>query len=217
MTALTHNFDDSRLFDRPVHLPKSPPCTIAMQENAAAVGAAALISTPKGAVAAGRLRAGDTILTPDNKTRFIRWVGHARLTPEDLNIAPWLRPVMVRAGSLAGGKPDETLYLAPSTGMLATGPNGDALMTATDLAACDGAIQASPRNGITYVQILLDDHDLLIANGVAVASFHPAILKRNRRNATQVSDILSIFPDMEHGLDLYGEPRLPDLPLREWS
>lgn len=135
----------------------------------------ARISTPSGPRPLWALRPGDRVTTRDSGPQPIVWMGVQRLQPARLQLMPGLRPVRLRVPGAAD------LLVSPRQRLLVQGAGTEALfnspevlVTAADL--CDGtAIRPDrQRREVSYVQIMLDRHEILYANGLAIGSYDPA-------------------------------------------
>ncbi len=128
------------------------------------------ITTPRGPRAVERLEPGDLVTLADGRTVPVVWSGARYVSPQELSRSAKLRPVQIRAGAL--GEHD-TVSLSPLHSVFVPeGPRG-ALARARHLAdsGWSGARRYAPVQGVTYVHILLEEHGLLLANGLAVESF----------------------------------------------
>lgn len=77
--------------------------------------AGTLILTPGGEVPVETLRPGDAVVTRDNGVQRLTWVGEKALDATDLARQPWLRPVLIRAGSFGATR---DLVVSPQHGVL---------------------------------------------------------------------------------------------------
>lgn len=168
-----------------------------------------MIDTPDGPRSAGSLKNGDWITTRDNGPQQLRWTQSTWMSRQQLEANAALCPLRVRANNDLA----KDLIIAPTTRILARGPLGETLMTAKMLVDCGGAISTLPRNGIVYVQLMLNSHQIILADGVAIESFHPLCLSRTRQDAALVAEVTNVFPGLEHGFDLYGPDARPDFKL----
>jgi hypothetical protein len=139
-----------------------------------------LITTPKGLRAVDDIRAGDLVQTLDNGAQRVLWVGQTRISGIALRRFPHLRPVRISAGALDKGIPTDDLRLSPGHRVLVRGRQAQALFNAPEVLVCARDLM-DERNvrpdlalhGVTYVHLLLERHQILIANGVPCESFHP--------------------------------------------
>lgn len=146
-----------------------------------ALAADALVATPDGPVPADRLRTGDLVLTRDDDAQPLYWAGHLRVSGPQARRNPALRPVRISAGALGRGFPAEDLRLSPDQPVLRADPRARGLFAAPEVLVraadlVDGRairFEDAPA-GVVYVQLLLARHQILLANGLEVASYHPA-------------------------------------------
>jgi hypothetical protein len=99
------------------------------------------------------------------------WVGARQITAAEIAARPALRPVRIRAGS-HGALRD--LLLSPQHAVrVGLGP-GAALVRAGHLARLDwGARRAQAIREVSYHHLLLPQHAIILAEGVAVESLYP--------------------------------------------
>lgn len=136
------------------------------------------VSTPFGPRPVEGLVPGDIVNTLDSGPRPIRWVGSMSLRTRTLEINPRLRPVRIAAGALGPGLPSRDLVLAPQQLVLVHGLEGvcgvdEVLVPVEDLTHLQGVERIIPRGGLRGCHVLLDAHQILVADGVAVESFYP--------------------------------------------
>ena len=173
------------------------------------------IRTPDGLVLVEDLREGDRVQTKDNGAQEIMWKGSRRMTGARMFAMPHLRPARIKTGALGVERPDEELLVSPSHRMLIQGPEAMALFNTPEilLAAKD------PINGttitvdvtvseVTYIHMLLPDHQILWANGVETKSFHNANATLSVLDATDRVRLLAQFPDLEHDPHTYARRNL---------
>ena len=124
------------------------------------------IRTERGEVAVEHLAVGDRALTASGEARAIRWIGH-RLTDCDAHPEPrkaW--PVRVAAGTFGAGLPYADLWLSPAHALCLDG----SLVPVRGLIDGDRIAQVE-RAEVTYWHVELDDHDVLLANGLPAESY----------------------------------------------
>lgn len=171
-----------------------------------------MIATPGGSMRVQDLREGDKVQTRDNGAQEILWIGARRMTGARLFVMPRLRPIRFRAGALGIERPEEELLVSPDHRMLVRGPAAQALfntnevlVAARDLVNGDTISVDLQAREVTYVHLLLSDHQILWANGVESESFHPvnadldALADRDRLR------LLAQFPELEHNAHSYGD------------
>lgn len=136
-----------------------------------------LIDTPQGQKPIETLRIGDQISTYDGNILPLRWVGHRHVTAAELLLHPELRPIVLPQDMFGDGLPARRLKLSPSHRLAIGGWQAEmlfgfdtALIRANYLLG-EGAARVNPNRGIDYYHLLLDDHTLVLANGLACESF----------------------------------------------
>lgn len=169
-----------------------------------------LIDTASGPRPVEALIAGDLVLTRDGGVRPVAWTGGRHLDARQLDIAPNLRPIRIRAGALGPGLPASDLIVSPQHRVLVQSKiaericgTPEALVAARHLCALPGVEVTNPSGGIGYHHILFDRHEIVRSNGTwtellftgpqALASLGPAARR----------EIRAIFPEL-FGHDAIG-------------
>ena len=134
-------------------------------------------------VAVEALRVGDMVVTASGAHRPIRWIGHCRTRcdrhPEPRKV--W--PVRVAADTFGTGLPYAELWLSP----------GHALCLDNRLVPVRGLLDGGrvaqvEQAEVTYWHVELDDHDVLIANGMPAESYLDTGNRRGFSNAHEAVD-----------------------------
>jgi hypothetical protein len=184
--------------------------------------AGTLIATPDGPCAVETLRPGMAVLTRDHGAQPLIWVGTTRVDGLRLAALPAFRPVRIRADAFGPGCPSRDTCLSQQHRVLITGwraellfGEGEVLVAARHLVDDDAVTIARDLDGITYVHLLFDGHEVVDANGLAAESFLPgpqavAALDRARRD-----EILALFPELAGDAAL--GPRPARALLRGWE
>ncbi len=126
------------------------------------------IATPDGARRVGDIRAGDLVVTLDNGVQPVRWAGRRRVVGTGLNA-----PVEIATGALGNTAP---LRLSPQHLVLWRSAMAELLFAADEVlvpirALIDGrVVQQRPCAQIEYAHLLLDRHELLLAEGTPCES-----------------------------------------------
>lgn len=173
------------------------------------------ITTRRGEVAVEDLRAGDAVLTRDNGFCRLLWTGRRRLERAALLSArDGLCPVRIRAGALGNGVPARDMMVSPQHRMLLQGLRAEllfgepeVLVAATHLTGLDGVDRVCP-DGVTYVHILFDGHEIVCADGAWSESFQPARPMVDAMDRTQAEEILQIFPALATSRTAFDAARL---------
>ncbi len=171
-----------------------------------------LISTEYGPRAIAQLRAGDRILTRDNGPQEILWRGHRRMTGARLHVMPHLRPIRFAAGALGLGRPDQELLVSPQHRMLVKGQAAlalfntpEVLVAAQDLVNDRTILVDRSQREVTYVHILLPQHNIVWANGLETESFHPSNTALDTVAEDQRAGLLQIIPQIAQNPQAYGD------------
>ena len=183
--------------------------------------AGALIETPEGPRPIEALEAGDLVLTRDNGPRPVRWIARRHLDANALRAAPHLRPILFEAGSLAPGVPARRTRLSPQHRVLMTGPqaelhfeDSEVFAKAKHLTGRGGVGRDDHSRSVTYVHLLLDRHEVLMADGMWSESFRPGETIRRDGDADMMAELDELFPDILHAID---RSKLARPELRRWE
>ncbi|BBF93794.1 Hint domain-containing protein [Blastochloris tepida] len=126
-----------------------------------------MIRTPDGEVAVETLTRGDRVLTADGRAMPVTWIG---LQTISTRFADPLRvlPIRVKAGALGDNLPVRDLLLSPDHALLVGGSliQAGALVNGTSIVRETGVPQV-----FTYYHVELDDHSLILAEGVPAETF----------------------------------------------
>ena len=169
------------------------------------------ILTPDGIKPIQNLREGDYVQTKDNGCQQIQWMGQRRMSGARLFAMPKLRPIRIRAGLFGLDEPDEDLLVSPEHRMLVKGRiamdlfnTPEVLVAARDLVDHDRVCVDLTVREITYVHMLLSQHEILFANGVESESFHPANAALSALDAEDRQRLAEMLPSVEYNPQSYG-------------
>jgi hypothetical protein len=138
------------------------------------------IATPGGPVAVEQLAIGDVVCTAAGEVRRVAWIGrqtcHTRFAHPLRTV-----PVCVSRGALGEGLPHRDLRLSPDHALLVDGVliQAGALVNGTTILRL-AASQLDER--FVYYHVELDDHSLLLAEGVAAETFVDNVTRRRFDN-----------------------------------
>ena len=160
------------------------------------------IATPRGLVAVEDLREGDSVITRDDGEQKIRWVGRRDLSLAELLVAPHLKPVLIRKGSLGNDAPERDMMVSPNHRILVVNPRNalyfdthEVLVAAKHLTQNEG-IRTVVTAGVSYIHFMCDQHQIVLSNGAWTESFQPGSMTLEGMNAAQRAEIFDIFPDL---------------------
>ncbi len=144
-------------------------------------GPGTLIATQDGELPVEWLETGDMLLTRDNGFRPITWIGRSRLTATHLRSCPQDAPVEISAAELAPALPTHDLIVSGGQQIFLKGPETELLFGAAEVLAPaiawrgqDERQQGQPKNGITLVHIMCEQHQIIMAQGAWVATRLPS-------------------------------------------
>ncbi len=169
------------------------------------------ILTPDGIKLIEDLREGDYVQTKDNGSQPIQWMGKRRMTGARLFAMPKLRPIRIRAGLFGLDEPDEDLLVSPEHRMLVKGAvamdlfnTPEVLVAARDLVDHDRVSVDLTVREITYVHMMLPQHEILFANGVESESFHPANAALSTLDPADRARLSELLPNVDFNPQEYG-------------
>lgn len=170
------------------------------------------LATETGPMLIQNLRPGDRVLTRDNGPQEVLWSGQRRMTGARLHAMPHLRPIRIKSGALGVDRPDEDLLVSPQHRMLVRGPSAQALFNTSEVLVMagdlvnDGSIMVDHSlREVTYVHILLEQHNVIWANGLESESFHPSNTALETVDPMQREDLIRLLPDVERNPQTYGD------------
>ncbi len=150
------------------------------------------VLTPVGEVPVEALAPGDRVMTLDRGPRRLVWVGRRTVGGRGR-----FAPVRFAPGAI--GNP-VALDVSPQHRMLVRGWRAELLFGETEVLVAaahlvDGdRIARAPRDHVTYVHLLFDRHEIVLAAGVPSESFNPgATILRADRAIRQ--ELAGLFPD----------------------
>lgn len=169
-----------------------------------------LIATMRGEVPVQMLQPGDRVITRDNGMQELRWIGKRTLDPKELTAAPNLQPVLVREGALGNGLPHKDLVVSPQHRMLIRSDRAsllyeesEVLVAAKDLVGMPGVERLANRE-VTYLHLLFDQHEVILANGAWSESFQPGDYSMKTLDTAQRAEIHYLFPELAESRSLQG-------------
>ena len=170
------------------------------------------LMTPDGVRQISTLRPGEMVLTRDNGPQPILWMGHRRMSGARLYAMPHLRPIRFRAGALGIGRPQDDLLVSPQHRMLIKGAaalalfnTSEVLVAAEDLINDTSILVDHALREVTYVHVLLEQHNVVWANGLETESFHPSNTALETVEESQRAGLLQILPDVGQNPHSYGD------------
>jgi hypothetical protein len=136
------------------------------------------VATPDGEQPVESLAIGDPVLTPEGGVRPVRWIGRQTIVAAFADpLRSW--PVCVAAGALGEGVPHRPLLLSPDHALLVDGllVQAGALVNDTTITRVTDAPER-----FTYFHVELEDHALILAEGVPAETFVDNVTRRGFDN-----------------------------------
>lgn len=152
-----------------------------------------LIETPHGPRPVEVLAPGDRVMTLDHGPQPIRWTGSSRVAGTGR-----LAPVRIVAGHMGNAR---DLWLSPNHRVLIRGPMAELLFGEAEVLVAvrhlaDGRrVRVEPRAEVEYFHILLDDHEILLAEGAPVESLYLGRQALVALDAEARAEVDAVFPD----------------------
>lgn len=174
-----------------------------------------LIATPRGEIAVEALQVGDRVITRDSGVQQIRWIGARPMTEAEFRAAPHLRPVMIRAGSLGHGLPEQDMMVSPNHRILVANDRTslyfdehEVLVAAKHLIGT-GGVSPVMQAATSYIHFMCDRHEVVLSNGAWTETFQPGDQTLKGMGLAQRDEIYEIFPALRQttGLAAYGAAR----------
>ena len=162
-----------------------------------------LIATDRGAQPVETLRRGNRVVTRDNGLARIEWVGRRVVPLGELHLCSELQPILVAADAFGPGRPAQDMLVSPAHRFLVRCEDvfqnlsePEALVAARHLVN-GRTVRRVPVLGVSYLHILCDRHQVILANGVWTESFHPDDKVFPDLDAAHRSELVSLFPEIE--------------------
>ncbi|WP_413718612.1 Hint domain-containing protein [Silicimonas sp. MF1-12-2] len=159
-----------------------------------------LIETPDGPRPIEAIAPGDLVTTLDGRHVPVRFSAKRHVRARELRAFPALQPILIPAGSVAPGMPSSDLTVSALHRVLVRDPDIELLfgLDAAYVAARDlPRARPAPIRDLTYVHVLCDSHECLIANGCQSESLLPgdvALASLGQADAARVREIVGERP-----------------------
>ena len=174
------------------------------------------ILTPDGEVPIDKLKPGDPVQTADHGARPIRWIGAATVAGVGA-----FAPVRIEPGALGEGYPARPLVLTRQHRVLIRSRIGErqlgsreVLVPAIGLVGLPGISLEPQPDGITYLHLLFDRHEIVFADGAPTESLYPGPMARQALGPDAVAEIEALFPGLLDAETAKARPFLTGRPLR---
>ncbi|MHA6264458.1 Hint domain-containing protein [Arenibacterium sp. CAU 1754] len=135
--------------------------------------------TPDGPKLVDALSPGDLVNTLDRGPKRVKWVYSVTWSAEIVGAQPNLAPVLIRKGALGNGLPWRDLRVSQQHRILVASAISqrmfgcvEVLLAAKHLAALPGVEIDCREKPVTYYHVMLDRHEVLIADGIPAESLY---------------------------------------------
>lgn len=163
-----------------------------------------LIETGTGLRAIETIRAGDLVMTRDHGLQPVRWIAQREIGAETLRLGSHLRPVRIAAGALGKNLPAQDLLVSRQHRILIGSrivkrmfDKDEVLVPAKDLAGIVPGIELQePVQDVTYVHMMFDRHEIVIANGLATESLLSGPQALKSVSPAAMAELYEIFPEL---------------------
>ncbi|GJE26035.1 Hint domain-containing protein [Methylobacterium organophilum] len=131
------------------------------------------IRTARGAVAVEDLRVGDRAVTASGALRRVTWIGHRTIHCRMQVVPSESWPVRIRRDAFGPGLPVKDLFLSPGHPVLVgQDADGEGGVLVPVMSLINGTtIARTRRDRVTYWHVALEEHDILLAEGLPAESF----------------------------------------------
>ncbi|MEO0632902.1 MAG: Hint domain-containing protein [Pseudomonadota bacterium] len=160
-----------------------------------------LVATDRGERRIETLVPGDRVITRDNGFQTIRWVG-ARTLARREGMRALLRPVRIKAHALGDRLPERDMILSPNhrvlwqqADTLLFSGHTEVFAAAKSLVGVPG-ISRVPVDTVTYIHLMFDQHEVILADGMWSESFFPGPVALGNLHLGQQQEVLQIFPEL---------------------
>lgn len=170
--------------------------------------AGTLIRTPRGDMPVETLVEGDVVTAFDGRAIAVRKVLQRDVTARELRAFANFRPVRIMAGALGGGMPARDLVLSRQHRMMVSSRivermfgTSAVLISAIRLTELPGIFVDEAMTEVTYVHLVFDAHEVVIAEGAPSESLLLGPMAIRTLTPESEAEIRAIFPtafDADH-------------------
>ena len=164
--------------------------------------AGTMIRTPRGERPIETLKPGDMVDTLDRGPQPLRWIGRRTVPATGV-----LAPIRFATGSYGNHR---DLLVSPQHRMLCRGYAAQLLFGESEVLAPAKALvddfQVTIDYGgmVTYVHMLFDRHEIVIANGAPSESFYPGVCGLDSLSDPSRDELFRLFPALRSDAGSYG-------------
>ncbi|NRB19319.1 MAG: Hint domain-containing protein [Rhodobacteraceae bacterium] len=163
-----------------------------------------LIDTAHGPRAIETLTLGDLIVTRDHGLQPLRWVGSRTVAAQGS-----FAPIEIAQALLPGAR--APLLVSPQHRLLWSGDRAQMLFGIDEILVAAQHLLTNPavtrRTGglVTYVHLMLDQHQVIYANGAATESFYPGDQALSALSDAGRDEMFTLFPELRSHTGGFGD------------
>jgi hypothetical protein len=153
------------------------------------------MSTMNGDVAVEDLAIGDSITTAEDGEKAVKWIGRTTYEAGTAEAMGYIRPVVIRAGAMGDSLPTRDLRVSPQHALYIDG----VLVPAVGLVNGVSILRDNSAEAIEYFHVELDEHNVILAEGVASETFIDMDSRAMFDNASEFDRLYgdTVAPQME--------------------
>lgn len=157
-----------------------------------------LIATDRGWCPVEQLCRGDRVVTRDNGLRRVVWAGRQDLSYDILGEIPALRPVLIRQGAFGAHTPRRDMLVSPHQrfSMLPDDDAEQGVFHAAWHMRHGNGVETASVLGVSYLHLLLDAQQVILADGAWVECFHPDDAAQSVLAVHTRAEVLALFPEI---------------------
>ncbi|WP_420587476.1 Hint domain-containing protein [Ruegeria sp.] len=144
----------------------------------------------------------DQVVTISGEARPLRWIGRTAISAAELEENHKLRPIRITAGALGNNLPVSDLLVSRQHRMLISSDIArtmfgveDVLISAIKLTALPGVFVDDSVKEVEYFHVLLDSHEVVIANGAPSESLFLGPEALNTLSEAHVEQVRNLLPE----------------------
>lgn len=176
-----------------------------------------MVATADGHVLVENLQVGDLVETRYNGPQEVRWIGKKFVNVGTLDRSSHLQPILIRKDSIGPSVPDRDMRVSPQHRMLIENSatqlwlgEDEVLVKAKDLTHKSGIDQVKEEEGVTYIHVMFDQHEIILVDNAWTESFQPGDMIASDAADEVFEELLELFPELAHskGRESYISARL---------
>lgn len=162
------------------------------------------------------LEVGDFVETVDSGLQPVWWIGKTSVSAKQLKANQSLRPILLKAGALGNIRdmhvsPNHRMFVENWRVALLFNAENGVLVAAKDLVNDDKIIKDMVEDGITYIHIMFDKHELVTVDGAVSESFYVNAESVSKMEKATQDEILTLFPELTSHAARFGPTARPSL------